>query len=138
MQIGTELIISCIGGMLYVGMECLWRGHSHPSMFLLGSICFFLLGVMGRHPFTRTLGLFWQSLLGAGIITLLELLTGLIVNRGMRLDVWDYSNLPFNLMGQICLPYFLLWIPVAALAIFVNHGLRLLLLHQPWPHCHLF
>ena len=56
---------------------------------------------------------------GAGVITILELAAGLLVNR--RHQVWDYSALPGNFLGQICLPFSLLWIPVSALAMWL-HG----------------
>ena len=34
------LVLAVIGGAIYVGIEMLWRGHSHPSMFILGGLCF--------------------------------------------------------------------------------------------------
>ncbi len=52
-----------------------------------------------------------RVLAGAGIITLVELLTGLGVNRDY--SVWDYRSQPCNFMGQICLAYSLLWMPVS-------------------------
>ncbi len=57
------------------------------------------------------LPLFFRGLAGAGIITMVELLTGLLVNR--QYQVWDYRHLPVNYHGQICLPFFLLWIPLS-------------------------
>ena len=74
-----------------------------------------------------------QAVLGAAMVTGLELLTGLVVNRWLKWNVWDYSRQPFNLMGQICLPYFLLWIPLAAAAVFLEDALRLLLFGTPLP-----
>ena len=48
-----------------------------------------------------------------------EFLFGLLVNRVLHLHVWDYSALPLNIMGQICLPFSLIWfvltIPASAL-----------------------
>ena len=52
-----------------------------------------------------------RVLLGAVVITAVELAAGLLVNREYR--VWDYRNTPFNFYGQICLPFSLLWIPIA-------------------------
>ena len=40
-----------------------------------------------------------------------ELAAGLLVNRSFR--VWDYRQMPMNFLGQICLPFSLLWIPVS-------------------------
>jgi uncharacterized membrane protein len=50
-------------------------------------------------------------LLGATIITALELLTGLLVNRSYA--IWDYRKLPCQFCGQISLVFSLLWVPVS-------------------------
>lgn len=49
------------------------------------------------------------------LITLLELVCGLLVNRSYR--VWDYRHMPMNVLGQICLPFTLLWVPLSLGAI---------------------
>ena len=97
----------CTGGAGYMTLELLWRGWSHGSMFLAGGTCFLLLGSLNRLPVPTPA----KAVLGAGIITSIELMTGLIVNRDYR--VWDYRDLPFNFHGQICLPFSLLWIPLS-------------------------
>lgn len=94
----------CLGGSAYVGLEVLFRGRSHGSMFLAGGSCFLLLGSVNRLPLPM------RGLAASGIITAVELITGLLVNR--KFQVWDYRDLPGNFMGQICLPFSLLWIPV--------------------------
>ena len=100
----------CIGGSAYVGLELLWRGRSHPSMFAAGGLCFLLLGRLRkakpRMPKTAQAGV------GAGIITLVELGTGLLVNQNFQ--VWDYRGQPGNFLGQICPMFTALWVPVAA------------------------
>ena len=95
------------GGAAYVGLEFLWRGRSHGSMFLAGGSCFVLLGRLQK----RRIKLPLRALAGAGIITGVELLTGLVFNRDH--SVWDYRNQPFQFKGQICLPYSLLWMPLS-------------------------
>ncbi|MFR1215106.1 MAG: putative ABC transporter permease [Acutalibacteraceae bacterium] len=42
-------------------------------------------------------------------ITGVELATGLVVNVMMKRKVWDYSDLPFNIKGQVCLPFTVIW-----------------------------
>ena len=76
-------------------------------MFLAGGLCFLLLGLLDR---TR-LSFSAKCLLGAVIITAVELLAGLLTNRDHQ--VWDYRQMPFNFLGQVCLSYSLLWIPVS-------------------------
>jgi len=125
-----ELLVAATGGGLYLLIELLWRGRSHISMFLLGGLCFWLIGQLDR---SQPLPLAVQIPLGAILVTVLELLTGLVVNCWLKLNVWDYSQITLNLWGQICLPYFLLWIPLTAAAIFAEDGLRWLLFQTPFP-----
>ena len=104
MKISKKSALFAIGGGVYVGLEMLWRGRSHVSMFAAGGICFLLLGSMRPLPLPERL--IW----GPGVITAVELATGLLVNRDYL--VWDYRQLPFNFLGQISLIYSLLWMPV--------------------------
>ena len=55
-----------------------------------------------------------RLLLGAVVITAVELLLGLIFNRNYQ--IWDYRQQAFNFHGQICLKFFCLWIPISAVA----------------------
>ena len=107
MQFLKKSLLFFIGGSGYVGLELLWRRRSHGSMFLAGGSCFLLLGRLSR----KKLPLPVKSAAGAGVITGVELLTGLLFNRDY--SVWDYRQLPFNYQGQICLPYTLLWAPLS-------------------------
>ena len=104
------------GGTLYCLLEILWRGYSHISMFFLGGGCFWLIAKIGRlkRPFYQ------KTLLAAGMVTAAEFVSGLLLNRWLRLDVWDYSNQPFNLLGQICPLFIMLWIPLCAAGILLN------------------
>ena len=112
-----------IGGGLYVLLELIWRGRSHWTMFLLGGLCFIGIGLINELiPWDMPL---WQQIIiGAGIVTALDFLTGCIVNLWLGWDVWDYSMLPGNVFGQICPQFFLLWLPVALIAIVLDDWLR--------------
>ena len=87
-----------LGGALYCLLEMLWRGYSHVSMFLVGGFCFWMLSRVGRLP--RPL---WQrALLGAALVTAVEFFSGLLLNRVLHLNTWDYSGFRFHLLGQVC------------------------------------
>ncbi len=109
MNIWRKGFLFALGGSCYFILEMLWRGWSHGSMFFAGGGSFLLLGQLEktrpRLPFVL------RGLVGAGIVTMVELAAGLLVNR--RHSVWDYRNMPGNFHGQICLPFSLLWIPVS-------------------------
>jgi len=111
------------GGAVYYCIELAWRGHSHPSMFILGGICLLMIGALNNYLPWR-LGFVWQVLIGTALVIVLELITGLIVNVWLDLGVWDYSNLAFNLWGQVSLLFFFLFMPVVAFGIWLDDFLR--------------
>ena len=131
MKLWQQLVIWALGGLLYVSVEILFRGWSHPSMFVVGGICFWAIGMLDR--VAPGLPLLAQAFLGAAIITAMELLSGLVVNVGLGWNVWDYSHHALNYKGQICLGFSLLWIPASLAAVFADDALRRFLFLQPIP-----
>ena len=122
------------GGFLYYVIEMWWRHEfSHPSMFIVGGLCFLLLGGINNYLPWR-MGIIWQILIGAGTVTVIEFLSGLIINVWLQLNVWDYSDMPFNLLGQICLQYSFAWIILSAIGIFLDDYLRWKLYGEIKPH----
>ena len=81
-------------------------------MFALGGGCFLTIGELGKR-LDKLPGLA-RAVLGSGICTAGELLTGLTFNRDY--SIWDYRALPGNFRGQICLLFSILWVPLSALA----------------------
>lgn len=125
-------VLFVAGGSAYYGIEVLWRGYSHWAMAVLGGLCFLLVGAINEVLSWDT-PLWRQALYGAVIITALELEAGILLNLVLGLDIWDYSGLPCNFLGQICLPYFLLWLPLSLAAILLDDWLRYLLFGEERP-----
>ena len=119
MKIWKKSGIFLLGGGIYVTLELLWRGRSHPSMFAAGGLCLVLVGNLGQK---KHLPMPLRVILGTGIIVLVELVTGLLVNRQYR--VWDYRDMPGNLWGQVCPQYAALWMPLSCLSIVVYEKLE--------------
>lgn len=117
MKIWKQAILFYLGGSAYMGLELLWRGHTHGSMFVAGGTCFLLIGLLNR--LRSRLPLLLRAVAGAGIVTMVELGIGLLVNRNY--EVWDYRGRPGNFLGQICPLFSLLWIPVSLFALAL-HG----------------
>ncbi len=95
------------GAVGYGSIELLWRGHTHWSMMLAGGICFLSFASIGdkmrnSHPLYRCIA-------GSFTVTVIELAFGLVFNVILKKGVWDYSRIPLNFMGQICLLYSVLW-----------------------------
>lgn len=103
----ADTIMLSVGAVGYSTIELLWRGRTHWSMMLAGGICFLSFAHIGR--IFKNSNLFYKCLLGSAIVTAIELLFGLLFNKALGLSVWDYSELPFNFLGQICLLYSVLW-----------------------------
>ncbi len=101
------LLIFSTGAILYYLIELSWRGYSHAAMAFLGGICFISLYLIGCY--FPDMPLTFYCILGGMIISLLELCAGEILNNLMQLDIWDYSDLPLNFRGQICLLFSFFW-----------------------------
>ena len=121
-----------IGGTIYVIIELLYRGYSHISMFVLGGLAFVLIGAINECFLWETP--FWlQCIVGTVIILILEFIFGCILNLWLKLNIWDYSNVPFNILGQVCLPFAFAWLGLTAVAIVLDDYLRYWLFKEEKP-----
>jgi uncharacterized membrane protein len=102
-------------------------------MFVTGGICFVLLGLINE-KYTRDIPLPIQMIIGTFMITLIEFIAGCILNLWLKLNVWSYSDMPFNILGQICLPYMFLWFLISPLCIITDDYLRYLFFDEEKPH----
>lgn len=123
MRAARPLALFSVGGGVYIMMELLWRGYSHWTMFIVGGMCFVLVGLLNE-LLTFEMSLVYQMAMGACIITQVEFISGCIINLWLGWDVWDYSDMPFNVYGQICLPYMVLWFLISGAAIILDDYLR--------------
>lgn len=103
-----NLFLFLTGGSIYPMLEMAWRGKTHVSMAVAGGVCLCLIDKICNRSLCRK-SVFTRCAAGAGIITSVEFATGVLVNLTMKLDVWDYSLLPMNILGQICIPFTALW-----------------------------
>lgn len=107
MKLKEIFTVYAIGSVGYMFIEILWRGRTHWTMGILGGICFLFIYFFENKA--KNLGLPIKALVSALFVTFLEFLTGIMVNMIFKLNVWDYSNLKFNILGQISLVYSFLW-----------------------------
>lgn len=135
--IGKYLGLFGAGGIIYVMLELLWRQKSHWTMLILGGLCFVGIGMINEWM-SKSLPLWIQALLGAGIVTALEFTAGCLINLLLQWHVWDYSDLRGNLLGQICPQYTLLWIPLSLVAVFLDDWIRYRYFHKKKPIYRIF
>lgn len=120
--VAKNTFLFLLGGFCYGCIEMLYKGGTHISMIIAGGLCFFMIGKIRDH--WKNPSLLGQMVVSALVVTAVEFVTGLIVNVWLDLFVWDYSALPYNFMGQICLLFSFLWFLLSLLAILFDDAIR--------------
>ena len=126
-------VLGNIGGIVYVIIELLYRGYSHWTMFLVSAISFILIGLINEF-ISWDMKLWKQMLIGSVIVTAMEFVSGYIINIKLGWHVWDYSTTPFNFMGQVCIPFSIIWFFISLIAIVADDYLRYWLFDEEKPH----
>lgn len=136
-KISEYLFLWAAGGCLYYNFELFFRGFSHWSMFVLGGICFVFFYVQGK--MLRWQDPLWRQVLRCVVfVTSLEFITGIIVNKWLHLNVWDYAGMPFQILGQICLPFMIIFSGLSAIGIILSGYLSHWIYGEPKPDLHVF
>lgn len=133
-QILKYIILFLVGYCVYIAIEVTFRNYSFPLMGIVGAVSFILIDRINEvMPWDTDLII--QSIIGSLIVTAFEL----VVGEGLKIfnqpPMWDYSSLPLNFDGVICLPFSLIWILLSAIAIILADSINYYLLHEePTPH----
>ncbi|MBQ2887564.1 MAG: hypothetical protein IJE29_01410 [Firmicutes bacterium] len=117
-----HILLLLAGALGYGLVEIFWRGHTHWSMLMAGAICVWAVDYLDR--MAGGLPDLAKALLCGLIITTVELLFGMAFNFYADAGVWDYSALPFNFLGQICLYYTLIWVALSVILLRLVRWLR--------------
>jgi uncharacterized membrane protein len=125
------------GGFAYGGIEILSRGYSHISMLIAGGICFVLIGLLNE-ILPWDMAVISQMAISTFIITTVEFVVGVVVNLWLKLNVWDYSTKPYNILGQVCLLYSNIWFFLSLFAILLDDYLRYFILKEEKPRYKFF
>ena len=125
------------GAVLYYAAEVAFRGYSFFSMAVCGGICFILCDLINEKT-RRCMPLVLQMLIASLEITLIEFIAGVILNICLGLDMWDYSNMPGNILGQICPEFSLIWYFLSFIGIYLGDMIRWALFGEEKPHYHIF
>ena len=130
------LTLLIIGGVAYYLIEILARGFSHWTMFLVGGICFILVGIINE--ITPKMSLVRQMILSAIIITAVEFVSGCILNIWLELGIWDYTDEFCNVLGQICLKHTCYWFLLSSVGIVLDDYIRHFLFGEEKPKYSIF
>lgn len=113
-----------LGFFLYLAIETLYKRQftaspTHFTMGLIAGLAFVFLLFLDK----TAMRFLYKAALGAVFITVLEFLFGLYLNLYRGLGIWDYSRMPFHVLGQICPAFSLVWFGFSCLVIFINRFL---------------
>ena len=121
-----------IGGITYYFIEIAYRGYSHVSMVIVGGLCFILIGSINEFS-NKEIPLLLQMLISVLLVDIVELISGIIINRVLLLNVWDYSQLKYNFLGQISLNSSIAWFFLSLFAIYMDDLLRYVIFKEKKP-----
>lgn len=134
-KLSEYLFLWVVGGAVYYGVELFFRGFSHWSMFILGGIC--LMFFWWQASTLHWKDPLWKQIIRCTIFVVsCEFITGIIVNKWLNWAVWDYSDQPFHLFGQICLPFAVIFSGFCAVGILVSGKLMQWIYREECPNFH--
>lgn len=116
-------------GTLYFFIEVAWKtSHGNPEAI---SWTMLVLAIILAVPLERfgaelpwDMPLMAQSAVCGLAITVVEFMAGLIINVWLGMGVWDYSDMPGNILGQVCPQFLVVWVVFAAVGIVMLDWMR--------------
>lgn len=115
-EIRTHILIFSVGCVFYYLAEMLYRMHSHFTMAILGGICAIVIYRINKALYNESV--ITKAFLCAVAITILEFITGVILNIILDMKIWDYTDRMFNILGQICPLFSLFWFLISIPALY--------------------
>lgn len=106
-NLSLHALFGLIAGVIYMMIELAWRGRTHWTMMVLAAVVFVCAGILDE--LDKPLKKWQQVIIGTAVATALEFVAGVIINLWLGLNVWDYSHLSGNVLGQICPQFTVAW-----------------------------
>lgn len=131
-------ILFLVGFCVYITIEVCFRTYSFPAMGLCGGLAIVILDKLNDR-ISWDLDILIQGLFGSLLITFFELIIGVLSLNGYLPIMWDYSNMPLNYLGVICVPFSILWIFMSIIGIMVADAINYYVFEElPVPYYRLF
>lgn len=133
-QLLKNLVIFVTGYCMYIATEVSFRGYSFILMGIVGGLSFVVISSL-NNKISWDMPLLVQMLIGGGIITAFEFGAGLFSRYVLQIEMWDYSNLPGNILGLVCPQFTLLWVILSFVPIVLCDAICYYALHDnPQPY----
>ena len=111
-----NLVLFLVGFCSYITIETLFRGYSYWQMGICGGLAIVILDKI-NDLISWDVDIIIQGTFGSLLITFMELIIGLTQDYFSLPHMWDYSNMPLNYRGIICVPFMAIWFLLSWVAI---------------------
>ncbi len=127
--------IFLLSGLIYLAIEIIFKvifkyrslrlvADTSVWMMPIGGFLCLILGELNRFKKIRQLKMIFQALIGMIIITAVELITGIILNIILKLNLWDYSHEVGNILGQISIVHSFCWFIISPLVFWFDDYMK--------------
>lgn len=128
-KVYKTMFLFIFGFMAYITLEVCWRGYSFPLMGLCGGVAFILIDKI-NNKISWDIDILIQGTIGSVIITLMEFVIGTLSLHGIVRQMWDYTNVPLNYKGIICLPFSFVWFLISIGAVLLADCINYYILNE--------
>jgi len=137
-SIFETFILFAVGFCTYITIECCYRQISYWEMGFCGGLAIVFLDRL-NNEISWNIDILFQGLIGSALISSLELLIGTLSLNGILPQMWDYSKLPLNYKGIVCVPFSLIWVGLSIIAIMIADSIHYYVFEElPVPYYKLF
>jgi uncharacterized membrane protein len=104
---------------------CSFTGYTSLWMILIGGFTGISIGKINENEkIVAKIPFIIQCLMGTFIILFIELVSGILFNIILGMNLWDYSNNKYNLLGQISLSHAFVWFLLCPLGFWLDDQIR--------------
>ena len=130
-----SLVAAFLSGIIYLSVEVIFRalthsmpGHPYGALFgytslhmiWVGALTVYFMGRIADGEPSRSFAWFIKVIKAVCVGLIIEFTTGMILNKWLGFWIWDYSDLPGNIYGQICPQFALAWLFIAPFALWLD------------------
>lgn len=112
LYMNIEVIVRAISGDM-IGFQGITLfslvGYTSIYMGVLGGFLSLIIAFLCDNDRYFNLKAYQKVIIGGSLITIGELITGIVLNLWLNLSIWSYLDSPFNFLGQIKLTNCLFW-----------------------------
>ena len=130
-----NMLLFGVGYCTYIAIEVTYRGSSYALMGICGGLAVVIIDKINNY-ISWDMDILIQGSIGSFVITIFEFVIGEIALHTNVIPImWNYSNVPLNIDGVICLPFSIIWICLSIVGILVADAINYYLLNiQPCPY----